>query len=158
MPAPTSWSEGQIDRLKTLWNDGFSASQIAEALGFVSRSAVLSKVHRLQLPTRLKPQAERQIRVRDHRAEHLRRLELRSSAPRPPRDFMKRADKIDVPPSENLTISDPRFFRRCRFITSETNAPEALYCGHEVISGAWCPAHHQIVYVPAEARQQRRAA
>lgn len=47
------WTDARVARLKALWADGLSASQIADELGGrITRNAVLGKVHRLQLPTR----------------------------------------------------------------------------------------------------------
>ncbi len=47
-----AWTEDRIERLKTLWADGLSASQIATALGDVTRNAVIGKIHRLGLSGR----------------------------------------------------------------------------------------------------------
>src|SRR3954471_2050470 len=45
-----TWTEERIERLKELWTEGLSASQIAAELGEdVSRNAVLGKAHRLGL-------------------------------------------------------------------------------------------------------------
>lgn len=49
-----SWTDERIDLLKQLWGDGLSASQIAAQLGGVTRNAVIGKVHRLKLDSRLK--------------------------------------------------------------------------------------------------------
>ncbi len=38
-----SWDDGRIERLKKLWSDGLSASQIAAELGGVTRNAVIGK-------------------------------------------------------------------------------------------------------------------
>jgi len=45
----THWSDDRVERLKSLWREGLSASQVAHALGGVSRNAVIGKVHRLGL-------------------------------------------------------------------------------------------------------------
>src|SRR3954454_21273502 len=53
-----SWTDERIDRLKSLWTQGMTASQIADELGGVSRNAVIGKAHRLGLqsrPSRVKP-------------------------------------------------------------------------------------------------------
>ena len=50
-----SWTDERIDRLKTLWEKGMTASQIAEDLGGVSRNAVIGKAHRLDLQSRPSP-------------------------------------------------------------------------------------------------------
>jgi GcrA cell cycle regulator len=50
-----SWTEERIGTLKTMWEAGQTASQIAEALGGVSRNAVIGKAHRLGLQSRPSP-------------------------------------------------------------------------------------------------------
>ena len=50
-----SWTDERIDRLKAMWTDGSTASQIAEDLGGVSRNAVIGKAHRLGLEARPSP-------------------------------------------------------------------------------------------------------
>lgn len=47
-----SWTQERIEKLTTLWAEGYSATKIARAIGHVSRSGVLGKVHRLGLPSR----------------------------------------------------------------------------------------------------------
>ena len=50
-----SWTDERIDRLKALWTQGMTASQIADELGGVSRNAVIGKAHRLGLQARPSP-------------------------------------------------------------------------------------------------------
>ena len=45
----------RVELLKKLWGEGLSARQIAEALGHVTRNAVIGKAHRLGLSTRSLP-------------------------------------------------------------------------------------------------------
>ncbi|WP_366558457.1 GcrA family cell cycle regulator [Phenylobacterium sp.] len=44
------WSEDRVERLKVLWADGLSGSQVAKQLGGITRNAVIGKVHRLGRP------------------------------------------------------------------------------------------------------------
>lgn len=48
---PSVWTDAKIVRLRELWMQGLSASKIGQQL-LVSKSAVLGKVHRLDLPSR----------------------------------------------------------------------------------------------------------
>jgi len=50
-----SWTDERIERLKTMWTGGSTASQIADELGGVSRNAVIGKAHRLGLEARPSP-------------------------------------------------------------------------------------------------------
>ena len=47
-----SWTDERVEKLKELWAEGISASQIAKVLGGVTRNAVIGKVHRLGLSNR----------------------------------------------------------------------------------------------------------
>ena len=47
-----SWTPERVEILKNMWSEGQSASQIAGALGEVTRNAVIGKVHRLGLSNR----------------------------------------------------------------------------------------------------------
>lgn len=50
-----AWTDERIDDLKRMWDEGLTASQIAETLGGVSRNAVIGKAHRLGLTPRPSP-------------------------------------------------------------------------------------------------------
>ena len=58
-----NWSDDRVEQLKTLWTEGLSASQIARALGGVTRNAVIGKVHRLGLAGRASPSRAERPRV-----------------------------------------------------------------------------------------------
>ena len=60
-----SWTDERIDKLKSLWGQGLTASQIADELGGVSRNAVIGKAHRLgleQRPSPVKPGEEKEVK------------------------------------------------------------------------------------------------
>ena len=66
-----SWTEERIERLKKMWHDGATASQIADELGGVSRNAVIGKAHRLGLearPSPVKPGEEKEAAKKPARA------------------------------------------------------------------------------------------
>lgn len=49
------WTDERVGTLKGMWLGGYTARQIAERLGGVSRNAVIGKAHRLGLSTRPSP-------------------------------------------------------------------------------------------------------
>src|SRR5690242_8602488 len=60
-----SWTDDRIERLKKMWHEGATASQIADELGGVSRNAVIGKAHRLgleQRPSPVKPGEEKEVK------------------------------------------------------------------------------------------------
>src|SRR4051812_3568697 len=79
-----SWTEERIERLKKMWHDGATASQIADELGGVSRNAVIGKAHRLgleQRPSPVKPGEEKD----------------KKPAPAPAAGASRLAPKADIP-------------------------------------------------------------
>ena len=49
-----SWTEEKVEKLRKLWGNGNTASQIAEIIGGISRNAVIGKAHRLNLSAKIK--------------------------------------------------------------------------------------------------------
>ena len=86
-----SWTEERIERLKKMWHDGATASQIADELGGVSRNAVIGKAHRLGLdarPSPVKPGEEKEKKAPASPAAKPSRAEAtaRSKAPASPEE------------------------------------------------------------------------
>jgi GcrA cell cycle regulator len=46
------WNDERVSLLTEMWGLGFTAGEIANKMAPITRSAVLGKVHRLQLPGR----------------------------------------------------------------------------------------------------------
>ncbi|MAO91775.1 MAG: global cell cycle regulator GcrA-like protein [Rhodospirillales bacterium] len=46
------WTDDRVTLLKGMWTNGYTARQIAEKLGGVTRNAVIGKAHRLGLSSR----------------------------------------------------------------------------------------------------------
>jgi GcrA cell cycle regulator len=95
-----SWTEERIERLKKMWQDGSTASQIADELGGVSRNAVIGKAHRLGLearPSPVKPGEEK-----EHRAP------AAAAAPAPkPAPAERPAPKAAAPAAESPAPAQP---------------------------------------------------
>jgi GcrA cell cycle regulator len=79
-----SWTDERIERLKKMWHDGATASQIADELGGVSRNAVIGKAHRLGLEQRPSP---------------VKAGEEKEKKPAPAPSAAKAAPKPDIPVS-----------------------------------------------------------
>ncbi len=58
------WSEERVAELRRMWAEGWSASQIAKALGGTTRNAVIGKVHRLGLEQRGTPSRPVKFKIR----------------------------------------------------------------------------------------------
>jgi GcrA cell cycle regulator len=82
-----SWTEERIERLKKMWHDGATASQIADELGGVSRNAVIGKAHRLgleQRPSPVKPGEEKEKKSAAAPAAKAPRADAPKAAPAAP--------------------------------------------------------------------------
>lgn len=49
------WTEERVEVLRGMWMNGYTARQIAEKLGGVTRNAVIGKAHRMGLSQRPSP-------------------------------------------------------------------------------------------------------
>jgi len=49
------WTDERVAELRSLWEQGLSASKIADQLGDITRNAVIGKAHRLGLAKRPSP-------------------------------------------------------------------------------------------------------
>jgi GcrA cell cycle regulator len=96
-----NWSDDRVEQLKTLWTEGLSASQIARALGGVTRHAVIGKVHRLGLAGRASPSRSERPRMP---------IKAQSKHPQPPvRAPVVEEDPLQLEGGSHaavLTISD----------------------------------------------------
>ncbi len=77
-----SWTDERIDRLKTMWENGLTASQIADELGGVSRNAVIGKAHRLGLKSRPSPVKANEPEAKAAAAKPKPKLVEKPAAPR----------------------------------------------------------------------------
>jgi GcrA cell cycle regulator len=140
------WNDANIAKLKRLWTAGQSASQIAAAIPYASRSAVLGKVSRLKLAPR-----------RDHNAraatQPVERINLgHERRPRAPQVSPPRKDKPsriassifgnfthakpdaapipDTDPSDGKGITMLELTNRtCRWPKGDPLEPDFLFCG-----------------------------
>ena len=98
-----SWTDERIERLKSLWTKGMTASHIADELGGVSRNAVIGKAHRLGLqsrPSPVKPN-EPEPKPRAKAEEKPAQAPAETKAPAaeaPPRPAPPKPERKPVPP------------------------------------------------------------
>jgi GcrA cell cycle regulator len=165
-----TWTKERIERLKELWTEGLSASQIAAELGEgVSRNSVLGKAHRLGLA-----QGERKgaSMPRPRNPPHSPDPAPAAEPPpqnkpdpapmmsdRPPAEAaeLPHRDEAVVPRSEGVTIMELRE-GVCRWPLGDPTTPEFRYCGARAVEGLpYCAHHAQMAYQPATERKRLRA-
>ena len=142
-----NWSDDRVEQLKSLWTEGLSASQIARALGGVTRNAVIGKVHRLGLAGRASPSRSERPRVPMTPKVPSVRTQLPAVA-------VVEEDPLTLDDGSHatvLTISD----RMCRWPIGDPAATEFHFCGHSPKSGSpYCEAHARKAYQPQQTRRE----
>lgn len=142
------WTEERVEQLKSLWTEGLSASQIARALGGVTRNAVIGKVHRLGLAGRATPTRSERPRL--------------ATTPR----ISLRVPHVPPPPvveEDPLIMEDGHFATvltinnaMCRWPIGDPAENEFHFCGRGPKSGSpYCEAHARKAYQPAQPRRDR---
>ncbi len=136
------WSNEEVEILKTMWNNGASATQIAHELPDRSRNAVLGQVLRSNMPKRTGNLTPRQMRAYST-------VPGVPAAPKPPK-----VEKAPVVVEEDLVPMDPPITTlnlrdsHCKW---PYDAPGGgyHYCGKTPKPGSpWCPGHHRKAYQP----------
>lgn len=147
---PSNWADDRIEQLKSLWRAGLSASQVANALGNVTRNAVLGKLHRLGLLSRRTAASP----------AHPRSTTSRCRAPRLP----KVALPVPVAELDPFTLADGSFAtlatmsdRMCRWPIGDPKAEDFHFCGHAAEAGScYCEAHTQRARQAAKDKPHRK--
>jgi len=160
-PTPRgNWTDERIAALKRLWSEGYSASRIAALLGGISRSAVIGKVHRLNL-------SERRDSPNARRSAHLRRPRKRVLTPRrviqaPTSRFaqyLAAASTAELPPPRSADtvgvtfaqIDADRPHQHCRWPVGDPKHPGFGFCGCAPVAGLpYCEAHARRAYTAPE--------
>jgi GcrA cell cycle regulator len=151
------WSDERVELLKKLWADGLSASQIAGELDGITRNAVIGKVHRLGLCTRIKSPST--PRVRKPRAHMLRTNRIVRGA-------TASAPVLKAEPPEELVECDIPFGQRrtlleldddtCHWPVGDPATAEFFFCGGKPLNGLpYCNYHSRISYQPGNERRHR---
>lgn len=148
-----SWTDERVDRLKKLWTEGLSASQIAKELGGVTRNAVIGKVHRLGLSGRATPSRPPRRAVKPHRPRPAIRPSIRpvmraQPAPPPPVEAER------LPSGEFatvLTLSE----HICKWPIGDPDQQGFRFCGRRTKPSApYCDAHARMAYQPTKKRRR----
>jgi GcrA cell cycle regulator len=163
-----SWNDERVELLRKLWLDGKSASQIAaELANGITRNAVIGKVHRLGLSTRIKTQASSAPRprprpmaprpaarsapppIRGSNALALDLNRMRAVLPEP-------IESVVVSLAENVTIMELRE-AMCRWPIGDPSNSEFRFCGSKSSPGAsYCGHHSRLAYQPPQDRRRER--
>ncbi|WP_075216429.1 GcrA family cell cycle regulator [Mongoliimonas terrestris] len=180
-----SWTDERVERLKALWSEGLSASQIAAELGGVTRNAVIGKVHRLGLSGRVKPQVQSARPAAQPQKPKVAPAAGRPTvqapvATRPTQPLtignvvIKASPDLDMEPAvaprilpvveaeavafERVTILNLTE-QTCKWPIGDPGRPDFFFCGRKSDSGIpYCAFHARVAYQPSNERKRERRA
>ena len=131
------WSGADVKTVKSMWQRGATATEIAAALGpGVTRGAVLGKIHRLGLK----------------RAEDAPKARPPAAKKEGPKPTLKGVAGIRVAAAAREEQTGPRPIwalgpGQCRWPIGNLLDPPGLFCGEATGDGSsWCAAHAAMVY------------
>lgn len=171
-----NWTDERVEKLKKLWAEGLSASQIAAQLGGVSRNAVIGKVHRLALPGRAKaggsPAASRPKRpaAPARPANFAPRVATRTIARPAGATAIKEetafeyddepvsliATNVVLPMSRRLELTELTE-RTCKWPNGDPLTDDFHFCGNESPDNSpYCTYHQRLAYQPSAERRRMR--
>lgn len=147
------WTDERVSLLKDLWAKGLTVSQIANemACGF-TRSAIIGKASRLNLPARLSPTTTRSERARTGKALAA-ALRGKSSSVRRPKIKTPKQETIPLPEDDVgndvtrlLGVMDLTS-NTCRFPIGDPLTGPFGFCGEKVRENSpYCAEHHARCY------------
>jgi GcrA cell cycle regulator len=142
----TPWTDDLVERLKVLWAEGLSASQIADELaGKFTRMAVIGKVHRLKLPAR---------KAREPGPPYLRKPRRRraNGIPKPPTPPPRPPKPPRPQPQPGAKMRQLTFAKlkpqHCRWPLGTLLEPPRLFCAADTEGEVYCPFHQRIARPP----------
>ncbi|CCF17806.1 putative DNA-binding regulatory protein; putative GcrA-like cell cycle regulator [Pseudorhizobium banfieldiae] len=172
-----NWTDERVEKLKRLWAEGLSASQIAAQLGGVSRNAVIGKVHRLNLPGRAKAggstganrSAKRPAapaRPANYPARVATRPTARTVGATALKDDVEVAlpelsyvpsNDVVVPISRKLALTDLTE-RTCKWPMGDPLKDDFHFCGVDASEASpYCGYHARLAYQPVADRRKAAA-
>lgn len=120
------WSVEQDAKLTKLWDLGWTASRIQEAMGLYSRSQVIGRAHRLKLPRRANP-----TEFRYPQAKKPKPLRLANNVVRLPVEKQPRTIPIKLGP-----------VTKCRWPEGDPKHPDFHFCEEKTLPGrSYCCPH-----------------
>ena len=177
-----NWTDERVEKLKKLWAEGLSASQIAAQLGGVSRNAVIGKVHRLNLPGRAKaggtqtaarPKRPAPAAPRAAATPFQARAVTARTVTRPTAitkeeldtDFAQEIEQLPVPANGNKTVVPMSrkleltqlTERTCKWPIGDPLNDDFHFCGNESPDNSpYCTYHQRLAYQPSAERRRVR--
>lgn len=144
----TRWTKAREDELRDLYSQGLSSSQIARAMGGLSRNAVIGKVHRMGLNPKGGGRKDRvSIPVTMPSPELKSVVATKQTAPAPiPKSLpIDSAEPIGIMELDETT---------CKWPIDDEEAPTVRYCGRPTNGKPpYCEGHSKKAFESPNARR-----
>jgi GcrA cell cycle regulator len=152
--AEFGWSQDRITTLKTLWLHGLSASQVARALGGVTRNAVIGKIHRLGLSSRQQPSKPARLQPTAPPRTARRRPPAKAALTLRPPPLHTRPEPVPEGPGLVSSLTELGA-HVCRWPIGDPKSATFSFCGRAA-SGPYCPNHKAQALRPGATRRNDR--
>ena len=160
-----SWTDDRVEKLKTLWAEGHSASQIAKQLGGVTRNAVIGKVHRLGLSGRATPsrpvkRPPRLARPKPVQARKSAGSLTQTSEAESKSTYVEQLPSISLEPAvlENGKTANVLSIRdnMCKWPIGDPADKNFAFCGRACVDGGpYCAEHAKIAFQPNKKKERK---
>ena len=170
-----AWTDERVERLKELWTEGMTASQIASSLGGVSRNAVIGKVHRLGLSNRSGTGKDPEPEVEAEEPVELKKKETATPKEAPVEELKTPAAEPEIEQSEQEDAVNPVLAlaaeversarklsllelneRTCKWPIGDPATDDFYFCGLPcAVDKPYCSAHVAVAYQPMSSRRDR---
>lgn len=149
MAGAKNWTDEKVAQLKELWPQGLSCSQIARAIGGVSRNAVIGKINRLGLNGTA---GARPKKVRQPRAPRAERrnimVELEPLCATIPVDAGGHPEPLRLEDGALATVMTVTS-QMCRWPHGDPRSADFYFCGCAPLKGSpYCAVHTRRAWQP----------
>ena len=148
-----SWTEEREQKLKMLWEKGYTASQIAEMLGGdTTRNAVIGKAHRLKLAARATSKQSRIPKRQNITA---------NSVPNKQEGYISRKSRFkSLLLDKNFEAENPKKLeelsdKNCRWPIGHPDEENFYFCGRNPVEGfSYCKLHVLYAFQPKNQKEE----
>ena len=145
-----SWTEEKVAKLKELWGNGSTASQIAEIIGGISRNAVIGKAHRLNLSSKIKTRNASSVQNYDNNSEENNSKQKRGRKSK----FKSLIIEKDFEP-ENPKKLEELDESSCKWPIGHPEEESFYFCGRSSLKDfSYCKLHLLYAYQPKGKKEE----
>ena len=147
-----SWTEEREQRLRKLWEKGYTASQIAEMLGDTTRNAVIGKAHRLKLAARATTTSKQ--------SRSLKKQDTTSGLNKREKYISRKSGFKSLLLDKNFEVENPKKLeelsdKNCRWPIGHPNEENFYFCGRNPVDGfSYCKLHVLYAFQPKNQKEE----